>query len=221
MRALNDVDIELLEQRKRGRLMNSLSGFKSANVIGTTDGMGHHNLAMFSSVVHLGSDPALLGVVLRPPVEPENGSHTYWNIRETGVFTINHVSDSWYRKAHQTSARYDAEESEFEAVGLNPVFRCGFEAPAVEESSVRIGLERVDEWKIPQNECRFIVGQIRWIEFPEDAWAEDGFLDLEKLGVVAMSSLDSYHNTQQLERLSYAKKDKPLTRVTGDGEPPE
>jgi flavin reductase (DIM6/NTAB) family NADH-FMN oxidoreductase RutF len=211
MLALNDLDIDLLSQRKRGRLMNSLSGFKSANVIGTTNGMGHHNLAMFSSVVHLGSDPALLGVVLRPPVEPEHGSHTYWNIRETGVFTINHVASSWYRKAHQTSARYGAEESEFEAVGLHPVFRCGFEAPAVEESSVRI-----DEWKIPQNECRFIVGQIRWVEFPEHAWAEDGFLDLEKLGGVAMSSLDSYHSTQSLERLSYAKKDQSMKPVTGD-----
>lgn len=213
MQVLNDLDIDLLSQRKRGRLMNSLSGFKSANVIGSTNGMGHHNLAMFSSVVHLGSDPALLGFVLRPPVEPAHGSHTYWNIRETGVFTVNHVSSSWYRKAHQTSARYEAEESEFEAVGLHPIFRCGFEAPAVEESSVRIGLERVDEWKIPQNDCRFIVGQIRWIEFPENAWEEDGFLDLEKLDVVALSSLDSYHSTKKFERLSYAKKDEPLKAI--------
>ena len=215
MKTLNDLDIELLPQRKRGRLINSLSGFKSANVIGTTDGMGHHNLAMFSSVVHLGSDPALLGVVLRPPVEPEHGSHTYWNIRETGVFTINHVGSSWYEKAHQTSARYGAEESEFDAVGLHPVFRCGFEAPAVEESQVRIGLEHVDEWKIPQNDCRFIVGQIRWVEFPEEAWEEDGFLDLEILEGVAMSSLDAYHKTRQLDRLSYAKKEVPLTSVKG------
>jgi flavin reductase (DIM6/NTAB) family NADH-FMN oxidoreductase RutF len=214
MKVLNDLDIDLLSQRERGRLMNSLSGFKSANVIGTTDGLGHHNLAMISSVVHLGSDPALLGFVLRPPLDENHGSHTYWNIRETGVFTINHVSSSWYRAAHQTSARYARDESEFDAVGLNPIFRCGFEAPAVEESSVRIGLERADEWKIPQNECRFIVGRVRWVEFPENAWREDGFLDLEMLDGVALSSLDSYHSTQTLERLSYAKKDEPLHAIS-------
>ena len=99
------------------------------------------------------------------------------------------------------------------------MFRCGFEAPAVEESQVRIGLERVDEWKIPQNDCRFIVGQIRWVEFPEKAWEEDGFLDLENLEGVAMSSLDAYHSTQQLDRLSYAKKEVPLTSVKGGDTP--
>ncbi len=80
---------------------------------------------------------------------------------------------------------------------------------------MRIGLERVDEWKIPQNECRFIVGQIRWVEFPEKAWDDDGFLDLENLEGVAMSSLDAYHRTQQLDRLSYAKIDEPLSSVKG------
>ena len=220
MKVLNDLDIDLLSQRERGRLMNSLSGFKSANVIGTTDGSGGHNLAMISSVVHLGSDPALLGFVLRPPGDPAQGSHTYWNIRETNVFTINHVSSDWYRAAHQTSARYPLEESEFDAVGLTPIFRCGFEAPAVEESRVRIGLERAEEWKIPQNECRFIVGRIRWVEFPEEAWKADGFLDLEMLDGVALSSLDSYHSTQKLERLTYAKKDEPLRAVDAASDSP-
>ena len=73
---------------------------------------------------------------------------------------------------------------------------------------MRLGLERVDEWKIPQNECRFVVGQIRWVEFPEKAWSHDGYLDLEGLGVVALSSLDGYHVTQKLSRLAYAKPEQ-------------
>jgi len=85
------------------------------------------------------------------------------------------------------------------------MFRCGFEAPAVEESPVRIGLEHVDEWEIPQNRCRFVVGQIRWVEFPQDAWCSDGYLDLESLDVAALSSLDGYHRTRKIHRLAYAK----------------
>jgi flavin reductase (DIM6/NTAB) family NADH-FMN oxidoreductase RutF len=156
----------------------------------------------------LGSDPALIGVVFRPPSEPEHGSHTYWNIRETGVFTINHVGQDFYKRAHQASARYPESSSEFDELGFTPIYRCGFEAPAVEEAPVRLGLERVDEWKIPQNECRFVVGQIRWVEFPETAWAKDGYLDLEGLGVIALSSLDGYHITKKLSRLAYAKPDQ-------------
>jgi flavin reductase (DIM6/NTAB) family NADH-FMN oxidoreductase RutF len=208
MKTLNDLDLELMPRRKRGRLVNSLSGFKSANLIGTSNGDGVHNLSIVSSAVHLGSDPALFGVVFRPPSDPEHGSHTYWNIRETGVFTMNHVGQNFYKRGHQSSARYPEGTSEFEELGFTPIYRCGFEAPAVEEAPVRLGLERVDEWKIPQNECRFVVGQIRWVEFPENAWSQDGYLDLEGLGVVALSSLDGYHVTQKLSRLAYAKPEQ-------------
>ena len=207
IKTLNDLDLELMPQRRRGRLVNSLSGFKSANLIGTASDSSRLNLCIVSSVVHLGSDPALLGVVFRPPVDRERGSHTYWNIRETGCFTINHVVAEQTLKAHQASARYPHETSEFDELGFTPVFRCGFEAPAVEESPVRIGLERADEWEIPQNRCRFVVGQIRWVEFPEKAWCTDGYLDLESLDVAALSSLDGYHRTRKMHRLAYAKPD--------------
>ena len=206
-KTLNDLDLELMPRRQRGRLVNSLSGFKSANLIGTADDSGTLNLSIVSSVVHLGSDPALLGMVMRPPVDRERGSHTYWNIRETGCYTINHVPHTHTVQAHQVSARYPEGVSEFDEVGLTPVYRCGFQAPAVAESPVRIGLERVDEWEIPMNQCRFVVGQIRWVEFPETAWAQDGYLDLEALGVAALSSLDGYHTTKKQHRLAYAKPD--------------
>lgn len=206
-KTLDDHDLELMPRRKRGRLVNALSGFKSVNLIGTTSDNGIHNLSIVSSVVHLGSDPALLGMVMRPPVDRERGSHTYWNIRETGCYTINHVPFTHTVQAHQVSARYLESKSEFEAVGFTPIYRCGFDAPAVKESPVRIGLERVDEWEIPQNRCRFVVGQIRWVEFPEEAFAADGYLDIESLGVAAMSSLDGYHRTDKIHRLAYAKPD--------------
>lgn len=208
MASLNELDLELLPARKRGRLVNSLSGFKSVNLVGTANSAGVHNLSIVSSVVHLGSDPALMGVVFRPPVERQRGSHSYWNIRETGVFTLNHVTSDFYIKAHQASARYAAEIDEFVELGLTPVLRCGFDAPAVEESPVRMGLELLDEWTIEANGCRMMVGQIRWVEFPSEAWADDGYLDLESLDVVALSSLDGYHKTNKLSRLSYAKADE-------------
>lgn len=206
-KTLNDLDLELMPRRQRGRFVNALSGFKSVNLVGTSNDAGVHNLSIVSSVVHLGSDPALLGMVMRPPVDRERGSHTYWNIRETGCYTINHVPATHTVQAHQVSARYPEETSEFDAVGFTPIYRCGFDAPAVEESPVRIGLERVDEWEIPQNRCRFIVGQIRWVEFPEEAWATDGYLDIESLGVATLSSLDGYHRTEKVHRLAYAKPD--------------
>ncbi|MCJ8275234.1 MAG: flavin reductase family protein, partial [Bdellovibrionales bacterium] len=48
------------------KLVNSLSGFKSANLVGTQSKDGQTNLAMFSSFFHLGANPPLMGFVLRP-----------------------------------------------------------------------------------------------------------------------------------------------------------
>lgn len=56
-------DIQTMEKRFRTRLVNSISGFKSANLIGTRDQQGQENLAIVSSVVHLGSHPPLLALL--------------------------------------------------------------------------------------------------------------------------------------------------------------
>ena len=50
----------------RLNLINSVTGYKPANLIGTKSRGGISNLAIFSSVVHLGSKPPLIGIVTRP-----------------------------------------------------------------------------------------------------------------------------------------------------------
>jgi flavin reductase (DIM6/NTAB) family NADH-FMN oxidoreductase RutF len=110
----NILDFEKLY---RATLINSISGFKSANLIGTISSRGNTNLAIFNSVIHFGSNPSALGFLMRP-VSVER--HTYENIIDTGSFTINHINKEIYRQAHQTSARYEKELSEFDACGLTP-----------------------------------------------------------------------------------------------------
>ena len=77
---LNQEQIEELEKIYRINLINSCSGYKSANLIGTVSKKGEENLAIFSSITHLGSNPPLLGFFLRPTeIVPR---HTYLNIKE-------------------------------------------------------------------------------------------------------------------------------------------
>ena len=42
---------------------------------------------------------------------------------------------------------------------------------------------------------------------------EDGFVDIEKAGSMTVSGLDSYHKTNRIARLSYAKTDSPLKEI--------
>lgn len=203
-------DISNLEKRYRVQFINSLPGFKSANLIGTIDQDGITNLAVFSSVIHIGSNPPLMGFITRPTTVPR---HTYLNIKTNGFFTINHIHSDIFKQAHQTSARYDADISEFDACGLTAEFSEGFMAPYVAESRVKLGLEFVEEHPIPANDTVLIIGKVKEVKIPKDAIGEDGYLYLDRTETTVISGLDSYYTADRIARLSYAKVDRPVEEI--------
>ena len=111
MTYFNIDEIHKLNHLYKINLINSCAGFKSANLIATKSNENNTNVAIFSSVIHLGSAPPLLGFILRPTSVPRN---TYENIMETGYYTINHIHFPILEDAHHTSAKYDAQISEFD-----------------------------------------------------------------------------------------------------------
>ena len=199
---LNFVQLMDMEQRKRAQFINSISGFRSVALIGTIDAKGQTNLAIFSSIVHIGSNPPLLSFIMRPDSVER---HTLTNILDTGFYTINHINADMYEKAHQTSARYPKSVSEFDAAQLTPVFKNDFVAPFVAESQIQIGMEFRERIEININQTSMIIGEIKFVHYPTSCLLEDGFIDIEKAGTITSTGLDSYHTTQVLKRLEYAK----------------
>lgn len=195
------------EQRYRAVFINSLSGFKSVNLIGTKDLNNNENLAIFSSVVHIGANPPLIGFIIRPDSVDR---HTLSNILSTKSYTLNHINEEIFSKAHQTSARYAKEVSEFDAVGLTPEYKNDCFAPFVNESHMQIEMEFKEKVDLKINGTSLIIGLIKSIHLPIETIQEDGFIDLEQLNTVTCSGLDSYHKTELLNRLSYAKPNQNL-----------
>ena len=200
-------DLDELEQRYRANLINSLSGFKSAVLLGTSDGKTN-NLAIISSVVHVGANPPLLGMIMRPHTVQRDSLD---NIKQQGYYTLNHVHTDWIDKAHQTSARYEQNESEFDAVGLTPFFSDGLPAPYVKESEVKIGLKVAQHFTL-LNKTEMVIGEIQEVIFDKHALHEDGYLDIEALSTASISGLDSYHKSQRLAQFAYAKPHVKLDR---------
>ena len=161
-------------------------------------------------MIHLGANPPLVAFIIRPDSVER---HTLEYIMETGFYTINHINETIYKKAHQTSARYPGEISEFDATGLNAEFRNDFLAPFVAESHISFGLQFKEKIDIVINGTTLMIGEIRLINFPENCLCEDGFLDIEKAQSITCSGLDSYHKTVRLSRLTYAKPDKEPTEM--------
>lgn len=208
---LDRDDIEQLERRQRAALINSISGFKPANLVGTASVQRQSNLSIMSSLVHIGSHPPLLALVFRPDSAER---HTLDNIRETGVYTINHVHRDFVDRAHQTAARYPRSHSEFAATGLQEHWVAGWPAPFVQEAKVRMAMQLREEQKLEINGCHLVIGEIKTLEAPDHALLDNGALDPGAADSVAVSGLDAYYTGHSLQRMAYAKPDLPPRRLS-------
>jgi flavin reductase (DIM6/NTAB) family NADH-FMN oxidoreductase RutF len=196
----------------RGNFINSISGFKSVSLIGTVNKDNFPNLAIFSNVVHLGADPALVGFINRPR---EASSHTLANIESTHSYTINHIHEDFVEKAHQTSAKYGSNESEFEKTGLTPLWTDESKAPFVKESKVRYVLELQEIIPLKNNNTFLVIGAIQDIYVPVVAIKPDGFVDLAGVGSLASLGIDGYYKASPVNRYSYAKPGQQPTPLLG------
>ena len=195
-------EIKTWDRFYRGNFINSLSGFKSATLIGTISKEGNANLAIFSNVVHIGADPAMIGFINRPK---EAAPHTIANIESSGVYTMNHVQASFIDKAHQTSAKYAADESEFEKTGLGIEWKENCIAPFVVESNIKYSMKMLEIIPIKYNRSFFIIGAIEDIYIDKTIIAEDGFLHIDKACSITSLGIDGYYTTNLLTRFAYAK----------------
>ena len=196
-------DIQNMDRIKRLKIINSVSGIKPANIIGSIAEDGTTNLAIFSSVMHLGSDPALLGFILRPKGDVPR--HTFDNINRNNQYTINHINSSFVEKAHYTSAKFDKEISEFSRCGLNEEFVEGFEAPFVAESDFKMGMKFVHAIEIPINNTLLVIGEIEHIVFSPEVINSDHNINLELANSVGISGLNSYYSLSKIAEYPYAR----------------
>jgi flavin reductase (DIM6/NTAB) family NADH-FMN oxidoreductase RutF len=195
-------DIADLAQRYRTNLINGLSGFRPAVLVGTADASGHTNLSIFNSMIHIGANPPLIGLIFRPNTVER---HSYENILSTEQYTINAVAKDQYKAAHQTSARYPKETSEFDACGFNAAYFEGFQAPAVADAPIRIGLSMMEKMEIQCNGTILVIGQVIHLSLQEEILQNDGHLRQDLAEIICCGGLDTYFQPAFLERLPYAK----------------
>jgi flavin reductase (DIM6/NTAB) family NADH-FMN oxidoreductase RutF len=200
---LTNPQIQGLERIYRLNLINSITGIKPANLIGTRSTAGVDNVAIFSSVMHLGSNPALIGMVFRPQAETKRD--TYRNILETETYTINHVPLTKTENAHFTSAKFEAEESEFKKCGFTEEYLDGFSAPFVKESRIKLGMKLQQMIPIELNGTILAIGSVEHLFVPDDVLSENGFIDLGKAESAGISGVNSYYKLEKVADYPYAK----------------
>ena len=203
MTFFNEEDILQMPKVKRLNIINSITGVKPANLISTIDERNRHNLAIFSSVVHLGSNPALIGFILRP--QQKIRRHTYENILENGYYTINHLPNHKTLEGHYTSAKFDKETSEYDVCHFTPEFQHDFPVPYVKESFLKMGLKHVESIPIKYNGTVMIVGKILQIYVAKSSLSEEGYINLEEAKSVGISGLNTYYDLKKIASYPYAR----------------
>ena len=199
-----ESEIRDLNRVKRLRLMNSITGIKSANLIGTISESGNTNVAIFSSVVHLGSDPALIGFVIRPDNNVKRD--TLNNILENKYFTINHVNSNFVEKAHYTSLNFNQDQSEFDYCNLESFYIDNYLPPFVKESKVKIGLKLNEIIPIKSNGCKFIIGEVEHLLIDDSIdLLSEGSINLEDSNSVGVGGLNSYYSMNKIAELPFPR----------------
>jgi flavin reductase (DIM6/NTAB) family NADH-FMN oxidoreductase RutF len=205
MAFFNFQQIQDLEKIFKINLINSCSGFKSANLLGSVSNEGIPNVAVFSSVTHLGSNPPTLGFILRPTTVPRD---TYKNIKEKGIFTINHIYEDIIEDAHHTSAKYHEKISEFNVTNLEEEYKGNFEAPFVKNAPVQMSMKFIEEIFVPSNNVMLIVSQIQELYIEDELLQEDGLINLSKGNIATINGLDTYAIPKFKKQLTYQRPKK-------------
>jgi len=195
-------EIMQFEQRYRTAFINSLAGFRQAVLVGSKSTDGFTNLAIFNSLIHLGANPALFGLMSRPGSVQRD---TLQNILDTKEYTLNYVQAAHYKKAHQTSARYDKEISEFEKAGFTELYHPCCKAPFAEEAVVKIAMKFEESIPITLNGTVLIIGSIMLVDINAALVAPDGYVNLSEAEILISQGLDAYFVSKALGRLPYAK----------------
>tara|TARA_B110000008_G_scaffold201811_1_gene200460 strand:- start:143 stop:778 length:636 start_codon:yes stop_codon:yes gene_type:complete len=200
---LNKDSIQQLEKFNRINLMNSITGISPANLIGTISNDSIENLAIFSSIVHIGSNPPLMGFILRPTKKIRRD--TYENIIETNKFTINHINSDMIERSHYTSVKFDKNESEFQKCRLTAEYLNNFQAPYVKESYAKVGLELEDIQSIKSNGCRLIIGRVERLYVPDSAIYKNGNIQLNLSNSIGVGGLNTYYSLDKIAEYPYAR----------------
>ncbi len=104
--------------------------------VSTVDVDGRPNLAPFSFFTAVCSAPPT--IVFCPGIRDTDGDHkdTLHNIRATGEFVINFVTEALAEQMNITSTELPLDVNEFERAGLTPALSTLVKAPRVAESPI-------------------------------------------------------------------------------------
>lgn len=153
-----NLETAALGNRERYQLLTSLVVPRPIAWLSTRSAAGARNLAPFSYFAALSATPFLIGVSLGARRgEPKD---TLRNIRETGAFCVNVVTEPQLEAMNATSGEYGPEVDEFAHAGLASAQAESVDAPYVANAPAVLECRLFKEVELDGSVHTLVIGEV-------------------------------------------------------------
>lgn len=201
-----DFDFEQLPRMDRYKLLVSSVVPRPIALVTTVDTKGVVNAAPFSFFNAVSAEPPLLVLGLEV-TDYAPRKDTGDNIRDTGEFVVNLVSESIADAMNICAIDFPADEDEVSESGLTAVLSAKVKPPYIAESPVSFECKRVATMEVGTGN-RVVIGEVVFMHIDDDKIdAEKMYVDAPALKLIGrMHGLGWYTTTDgtfDLPRISY------------------
>ena len=177
-------DFDTISPQDRYKLLVSTVGPRPIAWVVTQDAKGVTNAAPFSFFNAISGDPPLviIGIGGRKPGDAKDTGN---NIRETGQFVVNMVSDANAQAMNITAIDFPHGVDEIKEAGLTTLPSVKIKVPRIAESPVALECERFMNIDLGSDRT-LVIGKVLAVHVQDDCVlnAERCYIDNEKLDLI-------------------------------------
>ena len=203
-------DIEKIKARETYNLLIGLVAPRPIALVTSMNEEGRMNAAPYSSYNYLCTDPPIIGMgVMNRPAMDFVPKDTARNIRRTGEFVVNVVTEDLAERMNITATDFPEEVNELEMAGLTTAPSQVVKVPRIAEAHAALECRELQTIEIGRS--RIVMGQVVAM-YVEDRYVDPKgpyILSEELHAIGRMNGLGAYVKTQgaflNIPRIPYAE----------------
>jgi flavin reductase (DIM6/NTAB) family NADH-FMN oxidoreductase RutF len=148
----------------------------------TLSANGVANLAPFSFFTVVCVAPPMVSLTILPKADGGE-KHTLKNVRATGEFCFNVVTEPVWRQMVDTANGFPEDDSEFSQTGLTPIPSVKVKPPRVKEVPIHFECKLRQVLELGSKPCALVIGEVVYLHV-DPACMTNGYIDMRKLDPV-------------------------------------
>jgi len=196
-----EFDPAVIDRRQVYRLLTGSVVPRPIGWASTVSASGITNLAPFSFFTVVCHVPPMVSLTIGPKADGSE-KHTLKNVRATGEFCINVVTQPVWKEMVDSATDFPEDESEFDKTGLAAIPSAKIRPPRVKGVPIQLEcrLERIIE--LGPHRHALVIGEVVYFHV-DPAYMTDGYIDMAKLRPIGRLNGFSYTTLGEILQRKY------------------